>query len=521
MLILGLEERENTEYETTSEMETGTESLEQLTKKVVKGGSIFFAGSIFGQGINFALHILLARMLGSGSYGLYALGHSAVTITSRFSMLGLQNGVVRFVSLYNGIGDTKKVKGTLVSAFAGATTFSIVISILLFTFSDSISVELFNKSNLSNVLRVFSISLPFCVLMTMVSYSARAFQAMKYEVGVSNISFPILNLISVSVAFLLGFKLLGAIYAFLISAFSSFLLGLYFIKRIFPEVIELQPSYEFRRLLRFSAPVFLIGFSYVILSHIDRIMIGYFMNSSDVGIYNAAVNIVLLAELILSSVNAIFSPIISDLYNRNKLKELENLFKISTRWIFTLTLPVILIMIISSKEILGSSFGVGFTDGWIVLVTLSVSKIITTGTGSVGFILQMTGKQDIELVNTVITVMMNIGLNIWFIQSYGVFGAALATGISLTVINIAKLIEVYKLIGIQPYNRKYIKPIIAAVLGVLVSLLFNSIEEIVVSSWIASIVIFSVIYSTFLLVLGLEKQDKILFRGILRKIGVK
>jgi len=462
-------------------------------------------------------------MLGLDSYGLYTLGISVVKIASQFSILGLRNGIVKFVSLYKGIGDNRKIKGTLISAFVGATTFSLVISTLLFIFSHSISVKLFNEPDLSNVLRLFSISLPFYVLMIMASYSARAFQNMQYDVGVRNISFSTLNLILAVVFFLLGFKLLGAIYAFLLSASLSAFVGFYFINRISSTLFssKLRPTYEFRKLLRFSAPVFLIGISYIILFQTDRIMIGYFMNSSDIGVYNAAVKVALLAGLVLDSVNAVFSPIISDLYNKNKLKELENLFKISTRWVFTLTLPVTLIMMIFSKEILGSLFGESFVEGWIILVIFSISRLITTSTGSVGFILQMTGKQDVELVNTIVTVIINIGLNIWLIQAYGILGAALGTGISMIVINIVKLIEVHKLIGMQPYNVKYVKAMLAGVLSILACLVFNNILRTGTLSWILSIVVLSITYFISLLFLGPEEEDKMLVKQTLIKIRIR
>ena len=377
---------------TANHMRPGTETLEHLTKKIAKDGSIFLASSVLGNALNIGLHIFLGRRLGTNAYGIYTLGYSVFVIISQFSMFGFQNGIVRFVSLYKGVGDTKKVKGTLILGFAASTAFSIIIGSLLFILSDFISIRLFNKPNLSSVLRIFSVSLTFYVLMIMSSFSARAFQVIQYDVGVRNISFPMLNLISVAVAFLLGLKLLGAMYAFLVSAFLSAFLGFFFIKRIFPEIFsELKPAYEFRRIFRFSLPVFLIGFSYVVLTQIARIMLGYFMNSDDLGVYNAAIGVAMLSVLILNSVSAIFSPIISDIYNRNKLKELESLFKISTRWIFTLTLPMIVIMIIFSKKILDSLFGAEFIGGWIVLATLCTSNLIANSTGSVGIILQMTG----------------------------------------------------------------------------------------------------------------------------------
>jgi len=51
--------------------------------------------------------------------------------------------------------------------------------------------------------------------------------------------------------------------------------------------------------------------------------------------------------------------------------------------------------------------------------------------------------------------MINIILNAILIPEYGILGAAIATGISITIINIIKVFEVKHLLGIIPYNKEY------------------------------------------------------------------
>lgn len=111
---------------------TKKENFEVLTKQIAKGGGIAFVGQLSGKGINFVLQILLARILGTMSYGLYALGYNVFFIAQRFSLLGFHNGVVRFGSIYRGKSDTRRLKGTLITSLGVTFLTGILLSFLLF-----------------------------------------------------------------------------------------------------------------------------------------------------------------------------------------------------------------------------------------------------------------------------------------------------------------------------------------------------------------------------------------------------
>lgn len=498
---------------------SNSETSEQLTKKIAKGGGIAFAANTADKGVRFLLQILLARVLGASSYGLYLLGYSLTMIASQVSVLGLATGTVRFAALYKGVGDIKRVKGTLISTFAISTLASVVAGILLFLFSGRIS-QIFNMPQLSGVLRVFAFALPFYVFMIMAGYSARAFQAIKYEAAVRNVFHPIANIVFVSIFLLLGFRLLGVIYGFLISSAISAFFGLYLLTQIFPEIVsELKPSYEFKKLLRFSLPVFVVGFSYSILLETDKIMLGYFKASEDLGIYAAAANISQQGALIVYSFSCIFGPIVSDLHNRREFTELENLYKTLTRWVLSLSLPILIVMILFSKQIMGI-FGPEFVSGWSVLLVLSCGRLIIYCMGSVlaGYMLPMSGKQDIEMVNTFVMAVLNIALNFWLIQIYGILGAAIATGISIAITDIMKITEVRILLGMQPYSRSYHKPFVACLAALLVTVLLPIIR---ISSfhWILRLAIFFVVYFLILRCLGLEDEDVRVLRAVRKRLN--
>lgn len=496
-----------------------TETSDQLIKKAAKGGGIAFAGNIIDKGLRFPLEILLARVLGAGDYGSYSLGYGLTVLVGQISMLGLPSGVVRFGALYRGAGDFKRVKGTISSALVISTLSSVAAGGLLFAFAGPLS-ETFGMPKLADVLRVFAFSFPLYVITLMAGYAANAFQAIKQQTAVTNICRPLANIAIVSVVFLLGFRLLGAVYGFLLSSGISAILGLYFLKRIFPDIVsELKSSYEVRKLLRFSLPVLFVGVSAILLRQTDRIMLGYFKASEDLGVYSAAAVISHQAGLIMYSFGYIFCPIISDLYNRGEFSNLERLFKTVTRWIVSLNLVILLLLILFSKQIMGV-FGSDFVAGWSVLVILSAVHLIgySTGGALVGYVLQMSGKQDIELANAIVMLIANIALNLWLIPPYGILGAAMATGASFAMINIARILEVYTFFRMHPFDTNYYKPFVAGVVVLLLSV-FLSMLDILGPHWVMSMVMLVLVYFVVLYCLGLECEDRMVLAAIKRRVG--
>lgn len=498
-----------------------SETSDQLIRKVARGGGIAFAGNIVDKGLRFPLEILLARVLGAGDYGSYSLGYGLSIIAGQISMLGLPSGIVRFGALYRGAGDIRRVKGTVNSALLIAILSSMVAGGVLFICARPLS-EVFGMPKLADVLRVFAFSFPLYVVTQMAGHAAAAFQAIEHQIAITNICRPLANVAIVSVVFLLGFRLLGAVYGFLLSSAISAFLGLYLLRRIFPDMVSgLESSYEVRKLLRFSVPVLFVGFSSVLLGQTDRIMLGYFKASEDLGIYTAAAIISQQAGLLMYSFGYIFCPIISDLYNRGEFTNLERLFKTVTRWIISLNLVILLPLILFSRQIMGI-FGPSFAAGWPVLAVLSAVHLIgySAGGALVGYVLQMSGKQDVELINAVVLLTANVALNLWLIPPYGILGAAMATGMSFAAINVARILEVYQFLRMHPFDASYYKPFVAGLVVLLLSVLLSGLH-ILGPHWILSLAMLCLVYFVVLFCLGLEQEDQMVWAAIKRRIGCR
>jgi O-antigen/teichoic acid export membrane protein len=188
----------------------------------------------------------------------------------------------------------------------------------------------------------------------------------------------------------------------------------------------------------------------LIMGWVDTIMIGIFRDEKSVGIYNVSLKIASIIGIVLVAINSIAAPKFAELYSKNKIKVLQKVITQSSKLIFFVSFPLLLINIVFSVQIL-SLFGKDFIVAKWALITLCCGQFVNIVSGSVGYILQMTGN-EIAFQNIILlSIFVNILLNYYLIPQYGINGAAVASAISMSMWNLLSIIYCKKLIGIKSY----------------------------------------------------------------------
>lgn len=158
-------------------------------------------------------------------------------------------------------------------------------------------------------------------------------------------------------------------------------------------------------------------------------------------------------------------------------------------------------------------FGESFVLGTEVLLIFTLAQVVNSAAGPSGLVLMMTDHQYVNLVNQWVFGVMNIVLNYVLIRELGLIGAATATGIVLVGINLVRIIEVWYLEGLFPYNLSFWKPIVAAGL---VTLVMKGLETVFDGYLLLAVggTVGPLMFLVLLWQFGIENEVRELFRGL-------
>ena len=119
-------------------------------------------------------------------------------------------------------------------------------------------------------------------------------------------------------------------------------------------------------------------------------------------------------------------------------------------------------------------------------------------------------------------VFITIGLNLLLIPRWGVNGAAAATAMSIAIVNVVCMVEVWYLLRMQPYNASILKPLVASLIA---STLTYLLLQIVTLSLLLQLVIGGIFlwgsYVLILFVLHFNGEDLLVVRHLSIRLGIK
>jgi O-antigen/teichoic acid export membrane protein len=447
-----------------------------LNQKILRGAGISFGGKFIGTVVKYFTQLALAFFLGAELFGVYAIGFSIYQFFETFSRMGLEIGAVRYTSLFSAQENVNKVKGVILEALGIPFLVGAIFGSLLYQMSGLIAESIFGEPSLRIVLRIFAIALPLGSSLATGSFATTGFQTTTVRSLVWELLFPLFNLIFIVLFCGLFFDLSGAVAAWLTANLLSLIILFYCVYRLFPEILDraIQPQFNISEILTFSIPLSLSGVLWLMLIWSDTLMLGYFRASAEVGIYRAASQTALLMSLIVNSLSSIFSPIVANLLSTNNHDEVERIYLQTVRWSLFLTMPMFLSVCVSSPRVL-AIFGQEFSAGWLALVLLSLGQLSRAGAGGVASnMLEMSGNQNLKVLGDLISVTLNIGLNLFLIPELGMVGAAIATGISIFTVNVIRVYQLNRVLGVRSFHRFYCELSVVGTLSAAIGLLVAS-----------------------------------------------
>jgi O-antigen/teichoic acid export membrane protein len=497
--------------------------------RLAKGAGISASGKMVGRGLNFLGQVILARILGPEAFGLYAIGWTILRIISIIGPLGLDSGVIRFGSKY-WRDDQEKFRRVFFLSTSIAFISGLLIGGGLFLGATFLSIQFFHKPELEYVLRGFAIAVPIVTTLRVVASATSVSQRLKYATYSEEVSQPASELVFV-IAFLyiFGLRIEGAVFAGVLSFGVALTLAIYYMVHLFPGLFSRNnpalpsPRMPFHlELIQFSIPTAFAALFGSSISWVDRLLVGLFRSEAETGIYTTISLVSIIFAIILSGIKVIFSPMIADLYNIGETNRVEEIYRISTKWGLYIGIPLFLVILFGSRELLALSFGAEYIGGSLPLIFLALSQLINIGTGPLDILLIMTGRQKSWMAISGIMLGANILINSILIPSLGLIGAAIGTASTVSGIFIIGLVKVKRDLNIWPYDQRCLKVLISVVVtsAVLFGMTYVNIPSPVVR--ISSVLVIAlVVFGAGLLLQGLDSEDTELISLLKKRIPHK
>jgi O-antigen/teichoic acid export membrane protein len=436
-------------------------------RTLLTGTAANVGGLFVGIVAAFGVQILLGRTLPAGGFGLVTVAVQVAFVASAGSRFGMDMAAVRFVAIGTGRGTGSNLRSLVERCALVALAASLVVAGLL-----AASSPLFG--DYETVIALAALGIPFIALTNVYLGATRGLKQMRQTLYVFWIGQPVLWVVLAALAIAAGGETNAVVLAYdvswLVAAFAASMLW-----RSEARPVSAPPPSreEVREALRYGLPRAPAALFAQAMFWVDLWVLAAFETGTDLDAYAAASRISQLLLLFLTSLNLVFSPFAADLHARGERERLGELFKRSTRWALAATLPLLIVLFVAADDVL-RAFSTRFEVGEGALRILLVGQLANVATGSVGFILIMTGFTRLDLLDNAAGVALLAALATALTAAFGIVGTATAAAVSIAAVNVVRLVQVRGRVGIQPYDRSFATLILPAAAAALAAVLAHA-----------------------------------------------
>ncbi|SEH12178.1 Membrane protein involved in the export of O-antigen and teichoic acid [Natronorubrum sediminis] len=445
----GSDSQERTSSTTGDDHDEGVSTL-------AKQGSITFVGNVINGILGFAIVMLMTRFVSPSVYGLFVLATSVILFMQVFANLGLPLAIDYFVPQYLDNEEYGKAKGVIVQVTATVLVTSSLVAFAL-AISASYVAELFQEPAMNVALLLLSVTIPMLAIYNVLLTSYYSIKKLQYRVIMRDLVRPIVRFVATAALLLVGYGLLGLIAGYVVGLFIAITVGAavftYKAWGLLTAELELVAPAP---LVKYSVPLAMTSVVFVLMGHVDYFVLGFFLDSEDVGIYRVGYMLGSGLMIIFNSLSPVFKPLIAE--TRDDIDLVEQRFRIMVRWIAGITLPVTIVLSLGASSYLAVLYTPQYAEATVVVALLAGAFLfnVTFG-GPDGSLLQGLGYARIVFANTLVLFGANLIVSFTLVPFFGMEGAAIGSATALILVGCLTLGEIYYLDGIHPFTRDFAK----------------------------------------------------------------
>jgi O-antigen/teichoic acid export membrane protein len=431
---------------------------------LARGGVLNMVATAVAAVLGFVLVVVVTRGLGAHGAGAFFEVIGVFTILANSAELGADTGLVRAVARSRALGAVGELRRltrvALLPVLAGGIVFA-VATWLAAPWLAQIFLRGVDQTRGVVDIRLLVAFLPLTAVTIVALAGTRGFATMLPYALVESIGKPLGRVLLVGLVLLAGLGGTAALVAWAVPNAIGCVAALLILARLVRAAEHANRSVAgdirtARQLgvefWRFSAPRGLAGAFQVTVVWLNILLVGALDSTRDAGVYAAVSKLVQVGVFATEAVRISIAPQISALLARHEVPRAQVVYQVGTWWLVGLCWPLYLSLLAFGPVVL-RVFGPEFVKGSTALAILSIAMLANLATGNVTTILLMGGKSSWNLLNTLLSLALNVGLNLLLIPRMGITGAAIAWTASILFENLAATIQVWLLLRLQPFGR--------------------------------------------------------------------
>tara|TARA_B100001093_G_scaffold445692_1_gene449470 strand:- start:14331 stop:15590 length:1260 start_codon:yes stop_codon:yes gene_type:complete len=406
-----------------------------------KNGLVVFVGLAITKLLNLFCHIWITNHSSPDVYGVFSIAFVLVMFASNLCCLGLNQSLIKYLSS-EGINYVLKWSVLKVVRFSFFYTIltSLLCVLILTLLSDWLS-SFHDESRLRSTLIMAAMALPFMGILILSTYLFRSQHVFWPEVLMRNFLRSLFFLLGLVVLSSLGlinqpFWIASVFFlSFLLTAIFAACLPFYVFKIDSDQ--DHSKSFNQKSVIQYGLLTLVSLFFYEGLIATDKIILGYFATSEELGLYSGASMLARQSEVAGIVIFTILSPKLASKVN---LKDSIHSGVMSTTLVSVVFGIFGMILLFFIRDYVLMIFGteyVAMNREFIVICGGFLMLIITTPFSAA---LQFGNKITYDNGILVFGFIFNLLASYFCIKNWGSMGAAIGTGISLSLVSILRIL---------------------------------------------------------------------------------
>ena len=430
-------------------------------RQVARGSTINLAGTVVSAVATFGLTIVVTRGVPAARAGVFFSCTSLFVLAITVGQLGTQTGLVYFIGRLRALGGTRgMMRAYLRASMRPVVAVALLLGAGLAVFAPQLA-RLTNPGHVGIAtadLRALAFFVPLAGVEAVYIAASRGLGSMRSNALVELIGRPTVQLVLVWVSVLVADSLLT--WAWAVAYAPAAVVAWWWWQRDIGKVARRSSranragptgTLSTAGFWRFTAPRAATSMVQIVMQRFDIVLLGAMSGPVAAAVYTAATRFVVAGQLGNNAISLAAQPALAASLATGDRAATQRIYQLSTAWLMAVTWPLFLLFTVFGGSLL-AIFGSGYSAGSQVLLLLSLSMLVATGLGMVDMVVTMAGHTTWTLINALVALAVQLGLDIWLIPGHGVTGAAIGWAAAILVRNVVALVQIAVALRLHPFG---------------------------------------------------------------------